>query len=172
MLVLFAVAGPGNPQGQIARQIISALIVLLACFTGAAVASWMAVASALRGGIRVWMDATAKTAVRSGCWPPLVPQRSRRGYLGPGLIVVYAFFTGFFAMIALLGFLLIPLSSVVGSSTPLLVCFVALEILCAVLGFKLGPRAIGQIEACGPWECYGDSLLHADDTGLPAAATN
>ncbi|MGC8639697.1 MAG: hypothetical protein ACP5XB_07430 [Isosphaeraceae bacterium] len=169
MGVLFAVAGAGNPQGQIGRQTISALIVLLACFTGAAIASWVAVASALLGGVRVWMDATVKSAVQSGCWPPVVPQQSGRAVLGPGLIVAYAFFTGWLALISVL---LIPVMLIFRVSNLMLISAFVLEMLCAFLGMVLARRAIRRIEANNPWECYGDSPPCPDDTGQPVDESN
>jgi hypothetical protein len=169
MLVLFPIAGAGIPQGQIGRQLLSALIVILACFTGAAFASWMAVGSALRGGVRVWMDATAKSAVRRGFWPTVLPERSRRADLGPGLIVAYAFFSGWVALIMLISALMIPVSVMIGIQTPALVMLVALEILGAILGFLHAPRMLRRIEATGPWECYGVSLLELDPTRQRAA---
>jgi hypothetical protein len=172
MGVLFAVAGAGNPQGQIGRQAISALIVLLACFTGAAIASWVAVASALLGGVRVWMDATVKSAVRSGCWPPMVPQRFGRAVLGPGLIVAYAFFAGWVALVALISVLLIPVMRIFHAPNIMLICAFVIEMLCAFLGMVLAQRAIGRIEANNPWECYGDSLPCPDDTGHPVDESN
>ena len=93
MIVLFAVAGPGVPQGQIERQLIGELLVIFACFAGAALASWVAVASALRVDVHPWMDTTTRAAVRNGLWPPLLAEHSRRTNVGPGLMVLYAVIT-------------------------------------------------------------------------------
>lgn len=104
MIVLIEVTAAGVPLAQLERRGISAVLVVFACFAGAAVASWIAVASASRGDVRPRMDATTRVTVQNGLWPPLVDERLRRTNIGPGLIVLYALITG---CISVLGTLVI-----------------------------------------------------------------
>src|SRR5207253_731322 len=82
----------------IERQLLGAFFLILTCFVTAALASWVALASALRRGVRVWMDATAKAAQEAGVWPPFLPIGSRRANLGPGLVVAYGILSACIAL--------------------------------------------------------------------------
>ena len=155
MFVLFSVHRAGAPRGQIERQITSALLVLLACFTGAALTSWMAVGSALLGGVRVWMDGTAKSAVRSGVWPPLIREHWGRAVLGPGLVALYAVFTG---CLVLLSLALAAIAAVARGGAAGVFVGLVLATLCASMGFMLAPRVLERVEASTPWDCYPEML--------------
>jgi hypothetical protein len=159
MIVLFAVTGAGIPQGQPERQLISAVLVIFACYVGAALASWVAVASALRGSVHPWMDATAKSAVRGGHWPPLVPEHSRRAELGPGLIVAYAVFTGWTALLAVF---VIAVGVTAGLGAPAVMLGLVFSTLCAILGLFFTPSALWRIEAKHALECYPETSFETD----------
>jgi len=135
------------------------MLVILACFVGAALASWMAVGLALRGGVRVWMDVTAKSAVKSGLWPPLVPEHSRRADLGPGLIVAYALSSGW---ITLLSLILVGLGTVVGQGASAVLLGLIVVPLCTISGLFLAGKALRRIEAEHRWECYPELVFHGD----------
>ena len=152
MIVGFAAAGMGVLQAKLERQLLGAALVIFACFLGAAMASWVAVASALRSGFRVWIDASARSAARAGLWPPLLPERCRRADFGPGLVVIYAVFTGWFAMLTIL---MITGGLIVGLGFPEIMLGIVLMVLCAIVGLFLTPRALWQIPAPTPWDCYG-----------------
>jgi hypothetical protein len=159
IFVFVAVAGAGIPQRQLERHLISAVLVIFACFAGAALASWMAVGSSLRGGIRVWLDATTKSATKRGLWPPLVPEYSRRADLGPGLIVAYAVFTG---LIALFAVSLIAVGVTGGLGAPAVMLGIVFSVICAGLGLAVTPSALWRIEAEHPRECYPEFYVHPE----------
>jgi len=151
MMMLFAVTGPGIPQGQIERQLIGVSLVIFGCFAAASLASWVAVASALRGGVHPWMDATAKSAVRGGLWPPLVPEHSLRAGIGPGLIVGYGVFTGWSALLAVL---VIAVGVTSGLDAATIMLGVVFSTLFAILGLFFTPSVLWRIEAKDALECY------------------
>ena len=151
IVVLTAVLGPAQPQVQIMGQMKGAWLVILSCCVGAALASWIAIGTALGTGVRVWMDATATLATRERLWPPLLPDRSRRARFGLGVIAAYALF----ALIGLLWALFLFVAQV-GNLGPALFNFVlALCGLCAFPIVYFTPRVISQIEATSPSDCYG-----------------
>ncbi len=158
IFVLFAFMGLGMPQGQLLKQLMSAVLVILACYAGAALASWIAVASALRHGVRLWMDATTKAAVRDRLWPPLVPERSRRAGIGPGLIAAYAVFTGLSTTIGAI-MIAVGLTAGLGAATIVTGLFV---VVCATIGFFLIPSVLARLEATHPMQCYPEILVAAD----------
>jgi hypothetical protein len=157
LMVLFAITGPGMPQGQVARQLVSAFLVILACLVGGALASWAAVGSALHGGVFVWMDATTGVALRAGVWPPFLNDRFRRANLGPGLIVAYAVISGW---LALLAFLFVVFGGLLGMS----VADVLLSLVIGTPGLMfvlplLAPIIERKIAAASPWDCYPEAPL-------------
>jgi hypothetical protein len=151
LLVLGAFNVVGGPPGQIERQIISALLVILACMAAAAIVSWIAVAKALRSGVRVWMDATTAAALQSSIWPPYLPDRCRRAGLGPGLIVFYAFMSAAIALMPLLGFVFGGFFDL-GAASLVLALIVAIVV--PLTGICLARSSIIRIEAAAPWDCY------------------
>jgi hypothetical protein len=160
MIVLIAVGGPGIPQGLLERQAISALLVLFACFVTTAVTSWVAVASALRGSVHPWMDATSKSAAKHGLWPPLVPERSRRADLGPGLIVAYAVLTGWNAILAQV---VIASGVATGKDFATIMLWIVFATLGSVLGFFLTPSVMWKIEAQSALECYPEISIRSNE---------
>jgi len=160
LLVLTTITGAGIPQGKLERQLIGALLVILSCFAGAALTSWIAVGYALRHGVRVWMDATAGAALHAGVWPPFLTDRSRRANLGPGLIVVYAIAAAGGALFALL---LIVVGMNAGLSAPYALSCLSLAVVSLLVGFRAAHKAMWRIEATSPWQCYGESQI---DSGV------
>jgi hypothetical protein len=157
LIVLFAVTGPGIPQGQIARQLVSAFFVIFACLVGGALASWAAVGSALRRGVCVWMDATTGVALRAGVWPPFLADRFRRANLGPELIVGYALISGWLALLALL-------FGVFGGLLGMSIADVLLSLVIGTPGLMfvlplLAPILFRRIAAASPWDCYPEAPL-------------
>jgi hypothetical protein len=154
IVVLTAVLGQAQPQVQIMGQMKGAWLVILSCIIGAAMASWIAVGTALGSGVRVWMDATAILATRERFWPPLLPDRSRRARFGLGVIAAYAILAALGLLLAL--FLLVAHA---GNLGPAGFNFVfVLCGLCAVPVVYFSPGVISQIEAVSPSECYGDQV--------------
>jgi hypothetical protein len=154
LFVLFAATGAGMPKAKLEHQAIGALLVLLACYVAAAVASWIAVLSALRAGLRVWMDRSAGFAARARIWPPFLPERSGRSALGPGLVIFYAALS---AWLAVLAGLVIAVGGLFGRGTLSVFLGLVFVTLGAILGLRLTPRVSRRIEAASPWQCYPES---------------
>ena len=118
-------------------------------------ASWIAVASALRGDVRPWMDATTRAAVRNGLWPPLLAKDSWRTNIGPGLIVLYAVIT---ACIAALTTLLITVGILSGSSLAATLLWIVFSIPCSVLALFVAQSVFSRIEARHAFDCYPEAF--------------
>jgi hypothetical protein len=175
IMVLLCVSGSGAPRGEIERQLIGAVLLIFACFAAAALASWMALASALCRGVRVWMDATAKGAQEAGIWPPFLPSGSRRANLGPGLVVAYGTLSASIALVVVLGvalFVVMAAFRVVWN--PLILLPLGIGGLALIIGaLRLMTRIARRIEAATPWDCYfeprfGPGFQVAPDPSLSA----
>jgi hypothetical protein len=163
MIMLFLVSGPGIPPVQIERQLRSALFVILTCFASAALASWMALASALCRGVRVWMDATVKAAHEADVWPPYVPTVCRRASIGPGVVVAYGMFSAWFALMVVMYAggatiaVLVGLVELFGVGAVLILLGLCISILGLITAFLLAPAIERRVAASTPWDCYVES---------------
>jgi hypothetical protein len=158
IMMLFFVGWATDIRGQIEHQLIGALLVIISCFMAAGLASWLAIASSLRRGVRVWMDATARAAREVGAWPPFHPFRSRRADLGPGLVVACGMLAGGLASCVVLNIVVLVGFAALGTldrRVPLIA--MGIGNFCLVIGaFRLAPVILRRVEARSPWECYSE----------------
>ncbi len=102
-MVVAAFLGTPLPEDFLKRELLGMVGVMLACGVLGAFAAWFGVESALRGGVRVWIDANASRARKNGLWPPFDPNHWRESTFGPRGIAMYGIATAPFAILALVG---------------------------------------------------------------------
>jgi hypothetical protein len=159
IMTLFFVSWAVDVKDHVEHQLIGALLVIIACFLAAGLASWMALASALRLGVRVWMDATARAAHKVGAWPPFHPFRSRRADLGPGLVVACGMLAcGIISSIVFDVAVLIGLAGLGVLDQGFTIAAWLGNFCLVVAAFRLAPVILRRVVASSPWECYSDSL--------------